>query len=93
MCVLILYALIWVCGVNNHSVLRLVIYNKVGIVVTTPRPYGYYQHLFSSKEDSAWEERVNLHMGIDWICIARANEVNASCRNVSFFRWYPSRYI
>lgn len=31
--------LLGMCGVNNHSVLGLVIYEKIGVIVVAPSPY------------------------------------------------------
>jgi hypothetical protein len=35
-----LYALVRICGVDNHCILRLIVNNKVGVVIARARPYA-----------------------------------------------------
>ena len=65
-----------VCGVNDHSIFGLVIDDEVSVVVTTPRPFVILALVHSKIANVI----VDLHIGIDWICMAR---VNASYDTVS----------
>lgn len=69
--------------VNDDGVLGLVVDNEVGVVVATANPYmaevppGVSQVGDSQKRRTRWGGRSvkALHMGIDWICMAREGAV------------------
>jgi hypothetical protein len=57
----------WVRWIDNHSLSRLVVGYEVGIVVARALPYKVCQY----RARSSKAIRVLIHIGIDWICIAR----------------------
>jgi hypothetical protein len=57
----------WVRWIDDHGLSCLVIGYEVGVVVARALPYRICQY----REISTEAIRVLLHIGIDWICIAR----------------------
>ncbi len=66
-----------ICGVNDGCVFRLVIDNKVSIVVAAPLPCSLLVCYYDLLEAC-------VHIGIDWICILRDI---ADWRVVSLIIW------
>lgn len=66
--------LVGIGRVDNDGILGLVVDHQIGVVVTTAHPWKE-QTLSRVLMDMTW---TSLHMGIDWICMAREK---ASCRD------------
>lgn len=62
--------LLGIRGVNDDSVLRLVVDNEVRIVVTAPHPL-IFEVKISINCPKKGRQAINLHIGIDWTCMAR----------------------
>jgi hypothetical protein len=70
------HSLGWVCRVDDHGVLGFVIDDEVGVVVGTTNPYASQGLTPFLCVNIPSGNKMNVHMGIDWICMAR---VRGSC--------------